>query len=69
MALEVRVERARCIATKSCVNNAPGTFALDATMVSTVTDPGGDPEDDVVAAAEACPTGAISVFRDGIRIA
>jgi ferredoxin len=69
MAMEVRVERARCIATKSCVNNAPATFALDASMVSTVTDPEGDHEDDVVRAAESCPTAAISVFRDGVRIA
>jgi ferredoxin len=69
VALEVRVQRALCIATKSCMNAAPHTFALDATLVSTVVDPEGDPEDDVVRAAEACPTGAISVFRDGVRIA
>jgi ferredoxin len=69
MALEVRVERARCIATKSCVNAAPGTFVLDPTSVATVVDPGGDAEEDVVRAAEACPTGAISVFRDGVRLA
>ena len=69
MALDVRVQRARCIASKSCINAAPGTFALDPTQVATVTDAGGDPDDDVVRAAEACPTGAITVFRDGVRIA
>jgi ferredoxin len=69
MALEVHVERARCIATKSCISAAPGTFALDATMIAAVVDPEGDPEDDVVRAAEACPTAAISVYRDGIRLA
>lgn len=69
MAIEVRVQRAMCIATKSCINAAPHTFALDPTLVSTVVDSEGDPEDDVVRAAEACPTGAISVFRDGERIA
>ena len=69
MAIEVRVQRARCIATKSCMSAAPHTFALDPTLVSTVVDPEGDPEEEVVTAAEACPTGAISVFKDGVQIA
>ncbi|MEN3315554.1 MAG: ferredoxin [Acidimicrobiaceae bacterium] len=69
MTLDVRVQRARCIATKSCISAAPHTFALDPTRVATVTDAGGDPEDDVITAAEACPTGAISVYRDGVQIA
>lgn len=69
MGLEVRVQRALCIATKSCINAAPRTFALDPTQVATVADPGGDAEDDVIRAAEACPTGAITVFREGVRIA
>jgi len=69
MALEVRVQRARCIATKSCMSAAPHTFALDPTMIATVTDAAGDPEDDIIRAAEACPTGAITVLRDGVKIA
>ena len=70
MALEVRVDTARCIGSGSCVNNAPGTFSLDrSVMLAEVVDPDGDPEDDVVRAAEACPTAAISVVRDGERIA
>jgi ferredoxin len=69
MALDVRVEAARCIGSGSCVNNAPGTFLLDRSiMVAEVVDPEGDAEDDVVRAAEACPTGAISVHRDGVRL-
>jgi len=69
MTLDVRVQRARCIATKSCISAAPHTFAIDPTQVATVTDAGGDPDDDVITAAEACPTGAISVYRDGVQIA
>lgn len=69
MAYEIRVQRARCIATKSCINAAPGTFALDPAQVATVLDPEADSEDDVVRAAESCPTGAISVWKDGARIA
>jgi len=69
MALEVQVQRARCIASKSCINSAPHTFSIDPTQVAVVTDASGDPDDDVVRAAEACPTGAITVYRDGIRLA
>lgn len=63
MALEVKVVRGRCIGTKACVNAAPRVFAIDATNVSTVVDPAGDPDDDVILAAQSCPTGAISVWR------
>ena len=69
MSLEVKVDRARCIGMKSCVTAAERTFRLDPGGISTVVDPDGDPEEDVVAAAESCPTGAISVFRAGERIA
>jgi ferredoxin len=69
MAIEVEVQRARCIGIKSCVTAAPGTFALDQSGISTVRNPEGDPESALVEAAESCPTGAISVFKDGVRIA
>jgi ferredoxin len=68
---EVRVEvnRARCIATKSCINAAPGVFELDETRVSTVRDPAGEPLEAVIEAAEGCPTGAISVWQEGVQLA
>ena len=69
MTLDVRVQRARCIATRACINAAGRTFALDATEVAVVTDPAGDSDDDILSAAEACPTGAITVYRDGVQIA
>jgi ferredoxin len=69
MGVEVRVDRARCIATKSCTYSAPGTFELDDQRISTVIDPEGDPLEAVIEAAENCPTGAISVFRDGRQLA
>jgi ferredoxin len=69
MALDVRVDRARCIATKSCVHAAPGMFELDDLRISTVRDPDGEPLDAVLEAAASCPTSAISVFQDGRRLA
>ena len=69
MALEVRVDRTRCIGAKSCVYAAPGTFELDDQLISTVIDPEANPVPALVEAAESCPTGSISVFRDGEKLA
>ena len=68
MALDVRVDRARCIATKSCIHAAPGVFELDDVRISTVRDPNAEPLEAIVEAAENCPTSAISVFQDGRRL-
>ena len=48
-----------------CVFGAPGAFDLDDDQVAFVVDPAGAPEDDVVLAAQRCPTKAITVRRDG----
>jgi len=69
VAIEVAVSRHKCIATKACVNRAPGVFELDVTRVSSVKDPNGEPLEAILEAAEACPTGAITVTRDGERLA
>jgi ferredoxin len=42
---------------------------LDDAQIAMVLEPPRNPEHEVIEAAEACPTGAISVFRDGARIA
>ncbi len=69
MAVDVRVDPARCIATKSCVYAAPGTFELDDQRIATVIDPAAEPLEALIEAAETCPTGAISVFKDGQQLA
>jgi len=69
MAVEVRVERARCIGSKTCINAAPGVFYLDQQRIVVVVDADAAPADQVVKAAVNCPTGALSVFRDGERLA
>lgn len=69
MAVEISVSRHKCIASKACINRAPGVFELDATRISSVRDPDGEPLETVIEAAEACPTGAITVSRDGVKLA
>lgn len=63
--IEVQVNRARCIATKSCINTAPGVFRLDEVRISSVIDPRGEPLELLIEAAENCPTASISVFVNG----
>ncbi|MGH9223478.1 MAG: ferredoxin [Acidimicrobiales bacterium] len=67
--IEIKISRQRCIATKACINAAPGVFELDEQRVSTVHNPAGEPLDTIIEAAEACPTGAISVYKDGELLA
>jgi ferredoxin len=60
MTIEILVSRARCIASKACTHAAEGVFeVVDGT--ARVIDPTAAPLADVMAAADECPTGAISV--------
>ena len=64
MTVEIDVSAARCIASKACVHAAEGVFeVVDGT--ARVVDPAAAPLDDILAAAEECPTGAIKVRKDG----
>lgn len=67
MALEIVVTRPRCIAAKACINAAPGVFAIVGNA-SMLVDATAASEDDIIAAAEACPTGAITISRDGHKL-
>ncbi|MEO6121656.1 MAG: ferredoxin [Acidimicrobiales bacterium] len=68
MALEVRVERARCIGSKTCISAAPGVFYLDLERIVVVVDAEAAPLGQVLRAVADCPTRALSVFRDGERL-
>jgi ferredoxin len=64
VAIRIEVSAARCIAAKSCIHAAEGVFAI-VNGVSTVVDPTAGTLDDVLAAVEECPTGAITVRDEG----
>jgi ferredoxin len=55
------------MASKACLHAAEGVFEI-VDGAAFVVDATAAPEEDLVAAAEACPVGAITVFRDGERI-
>ena len=64
MAIEITVSSARCIASKACLHAAEGVFEI-VDGVSRVVDPSAASRDDILAAAEECPTGAITLREDG----
>ena len=64
MGIEIEVSAARCMGSKTCTHAAEGVFVM-AGDVARVADPTAAPLDDILAAAEGCPTGAIKVKKDG----
>ena len=68
MGLEVEIDREVCMGSGNCMYEAAGAFNLDDDSVAFVVDPAGAPEDNVIAAARKCPTHAITVRREGLRL-
>ena len=68
MGLEVEIDRELCMGSGNCVYEAPGAFDLDDESVALVVDPAGVPADKVIAAALKCPTHAITVRRDDVKL-
>jgi ferredoxin len=56
------VDHDLCAGVAMCLQQAPGAFALDATGQAVFAAPGEWSAQDLEAAAEACPTEAISVL-------
>ena len=69
MGLEISIDRENCMGSGNCTFSAPGVFGLDDSGVAIVLDSDAQPEDKIVLAARGCPTQAITVIRDGERIA
>lgn len=67
--LEIRIDPEVCMGSGNCQFWAPGVFDLGEDGIAVVVDPAGEPEEKVVLAARGCPTGAITVYRDGEPIA
>jgi ferredoxin len=67
MTIEVEVVAARCMGSKTCTHAAEGVFVM-AGDVARVVDPAAAPLENILAAAEGCPTGAIKVRKDGQQL-
>ena len=69
MAVEIRIDREKCMGSGNCSFWAPKTFDLDEEGIAVVVDPEGDSDEKIVLAAQGCPTQSISVWRDGEQLA
>ena len=65
----VEVDRDLCIGAASCIALAPETFELDGEAKAIVKDTAAHTDEEIIAAAESCPTKAIFLYdEDGNRI-
>jgi ferredoxin len=64
----VSIDQDVCMGSGNCVYAAPGVFDLDDDAIGFVVDSGGAPEDEVIAIAQRCPSRAITVERDGVKL-
>jgi ferredoxin len=62
--MHIRILRERCCGNAECVEMAPGVFALDSKNKAVLLDEGAAGAEDLQAAAEACPCGAILVENE-----
>jgi len=59
---KIQIESEECDGDKLCCEEAPNTFALNSDGMAKVINPNGDPPEDILAAAQACPLQAIALY-------
>jgi len=60
----IEIDREACIGDQACTNDAPETFEMDGDNIAVVKNPAGDSPEDILRAAQNCPTDAISVYDE-----
>jgi ferredoxin len=65
MALEINIDRDKCMGSGNCSFWADGVFDLDDDGIAVVVDAAACPEEKIILAMQGCPTQAISLTRDG----
>lgn len=59
---KIEVNKGRCVGSTMCLQHASHIFGLDKNKQSQVMDPDTTDAEQLLAAAESCPTGSISVW-------
>jgi ferredoxin len=62
--LKVRIDRELCVGFGDCVTGAPEAFELDAKGLAVFKQPEAVPRERLLAACEACPVDAITVWDE-----
>lgn len=55
----IKVDRDLCIGDQACCAEAPNTFEMDDENIAIITNPAGDSDEEILAAAKICPVDAI----------
>jgi ferredoxin len=66
--LQIRINRDQCMGSGNCLFWAPQAFDLDDEGISVALDPARAEESQLFQARQGCPTGAISLWRDGVEV-
>ncbi len=69
MALSIEINREVCMGSGNCSFWAPGVFDLDDDGIAILVDIEAAPEEKIVLAAQGCPTQAITLVKDGEKLA
>lgn len=69
MALSIEINREVCMGSGNCSFWAPGVFDLDDDGIAILVDIDAAPEEKIVLAAQGCPTQAITLMKDGEKLA
>lgn len=59
----VKVIQSKCIAAASCVAISPDLFRLNEANLAEMIENGSDEEENIMLAAQSCPTGAIEIYE------
>jgi len=61
---KIKIDRDLCIGAGTCVVLAPGTFKLDDENIAVLIDKEGNVPEEILMAAESCPTKAIFLYDE-----
>lgn len=64
----IKVIQSKCIAAASCVAISPDIFKLNEANLVEIIEGGVDDEDNILLAAQSCPTGAIEIYEVESRV-
>ena len=65
---KVVVVQSKCIAAASCIAISPDVFKLNEQNLAEIIEGASDEEDNILLAAQSCPTGAIEIYEGDRKI-
>lgn len=64
----IKLIQSKCIAAASCVAISPDLFTLNEANLVEMIEGGIDQEDNILLAAQSCPTGAIEIYEGELKV-